>query len=126
VLTVTCDRIDLGDGKVYFATNQARIQRKSYGLLDQVAETLRLYPDIRRIRIEGHTDDRGRDRYNQKLSQMRVDSVGDYLSKKGIDPKRLEAVGYGETRPIATNKTRAGRAQNRRVEIVVVERIGCP
>jgi outer membrane protein OmpA-like peptidoglycan-associated protein len=69
-----------------------------------------------RLRIEGHTDDVGADEFNQKLSQDRADSVRTYLVGKGIAEDRLEAVGYGETKPVQDNKTSAGRAANRRTE----------
>ncbi len=107
--------------KVYFATGKAVIKRKSYNLLNQVAQTIRAHEEIKKIRVEGHTDSQGSDKYNLRLSQNRADAVKAYLIKKGVDPKRLEAVGYGESRPIASNATRRGREQNRRVEFVIVD-----
>jgi len=108
--------------KVHFATSRARIKPKSFSLLNQVAQTIKGHTEIKKIRIEGHTDSRGSDRFNQKLSERRANSVMNYLIKKGkVDPERLEAVGYGESKPISTNKTRKGREANRRVEFTIVE-----
>ncbi|RLB54993.1 MAG: hypothetical protein DRI34_11260 [Deltaproteobacteria bacterium] len=108
--------------KVYFATGRSTILRRSYRLLDQVAQVLRGHSEIKRVRIEGHTDSRGSERFNQRLSEARARSVMRYLVKKGgIDPARLEAVGYGESKPIADNKTRKGREANRRVEFTILE-----
>jgi uncharacterized repeat protein (TIGR01451 family) len=100
---------------VYFDTNKAVIQRRSYGLLDNVAQVMLSHPEIPKFRVEGHTDDRGDDDSNLGLSQRRAEAVVAYLQKKGVPAERLEAVGYGETKPIAGNDTKAGRAANRRV-----------
>ena len=78
------------------------------------------YPNSR-FTVEGHTDSVGSNSLNQKLSEERANSVRDFLINEGIDASRLEAVGYGEERPIATNNTRAGRTQNRRVEINLIK-----
>ena len=100
-------------------------RKRSFGLLDEIASTLAKYPDIKTIRIEGHTDDRGSDAYNLKLSDARAASVRQYMTDKGIAADRLLSEGFGESKPIASNKKRKGRAQNRRVEFVIVEREGC-
>jgi outer membrane protein OmpA-like peptidoglycan-associated protein len=102
---------------VYFRTNRAIIQPRSYAILDTVAQVLRDYPTIK-LEVQGHTDDRGRDSYNLRLSQERADAVRDYLVQAGIDAARLTSRGYGETRPIESNRTRAGRSSNRRVEFL--------
>ncbi len=107
--------------KVYFATGKAIIKRKSYNLLNQVAQTIRAHDEIKKIRVEGHTDSQGSDKYNLRLSQKRADAVKAYLIKKGVNPERLESVGYGESKPIASNSTRRGREQNRRVEFVIAQ-----
>jgi outer membrane protein OmpA-like peptidoglycan-associated protein len=108
--------------KVHFATAKAVIMPDSFSLLDQVAQVLRGHSEIKKVRVEGHTDDRGPDRANQILSEKRAQAVRDYLVKRGgIDPARLEAVGYGESRPIADNKTPEGREANRRVEFTILE-----
>jgi outer membrane protein OmpA-like peptidoglycan-associated protein len=81
---------------------------------------LKAHPEIKQIQIEGHTDDRGSDRANQRLSQRRADSVMKYLVNAGIESDRLTAKGFGESTPIADNKKRAGREKNRRVEFKIV------
>jgi outer membrane protein OmpA-like peptidoglycan-associated protein len=109
------------DQKIHFDFDKSVIKKESYGILDDVASILKSHPQIKKVRVEGHTDSIGSDAYNQKLSERRANSVRDYLISKGIDGSRLEAVGYGESRPIADNKTAEGRAQNRRTEFNVVE-----
>jgi outer membrane protein OmpA-like peptidoglycan-associated protein len=116
-------QIEIGD-KVYFDVDKARIQRRSYKLLTQVADVLKENPHIELVRIEGHTDDQGPDDYNLKLSQRRADAVRDFLMKKGVEGERLVAVGFGETQPVADNETRDGREQNRRVEFEIARIAG--
>ena len=106
--------------KVYFKTASAKILKKSYPLLDVVVTTLKNNPDIKVV-VEGHTDDRGSAEYNKKLSQRRAESVMKYLIKKGISEDRLFAKGYGEEKPIASNKTKEGREKNRRVEFTIIK-----
>ncbi len=102
---------------VYFATNRAVIQRRSFRLLDNVARVLAAHPEIIRVRIEGHTDARGDHDKNLALSQARADSVMQYLIGKGIDASRLTAQGFGPDRPVVPDaRTRADHARNRRVE----------
>jgi OOP family OmpA-OmpF porin len=72
------------------------------------------------VELQGHTDSRGADAYNLELSQRRADSVRDYLISQGLDARRLQARGYGETQPIADNATKAGQAENRRVVMKVI------
>ena len=113
--------------KVFFDTAKTTIKSRSFPLLDEVAMVINQNPQITKVRIEGHTDDRGKDAYNQKLSEGRAASVMEYLTTKGkVDAARLVSQGYGETRPIADNKKSAGRDQNRRVEFVIVEIDGKP
>lgn len=104
---------------VYFKLDKAIIEQRSFGLLDNVASVLASHPDLV-IRVEGHTDSRGNDAYNLDLSQRRADAVVAYLVGRGIDKARLQAKGFGETAPISDNRTRSGRAQNRRVVFVIV------
>lgn len=106
--------------KVFFRTNKAIIRPKSFRLLNNVAKVLNAHGEIDKVRVEGHTDDRGRDAYNLELSQRRAESVVAYLVKRGVALERLEAVGYGETKPIANNKRKKGRAENRRVEFTIL------
>jgi large repetitive protein len=121
LVIIRAEKIEILD-KIYFDTARATIQPRSFKLLDQIAQTLRGHEEIKKIRIEGHTDSQGPDESNLKLSQKRADAVKDYLIKKGqVDPARLESVGYGETRAIAPNNTVKGREQNRRVEFVILQ-----
>jgi outer membrane protein OmpA-like peptidoglycan-associated protein len=106
--------------KVFFETASDVIKPESFELLDEVADTI-VANDVGRVRVEGHTDSRGGDDYNLDLSQRRADSVRNYLIQKGVPADQLIAVGYGETQPIATNNTSAGRAQNRRVVFTLVD-----
>ncbi|MEO0100804.1 MAG: OmpA family protein [candidate division WOR-3 bacterium] len=106
--------------KVLFDFNKATIRPESYRLLDEAAQILKDNPKIK-VEIQGHTDNIGSDAYNQKLSERRAQAVANYfISQHGIDEKRLRVVGYGETKPIASNETEEGRALNRRVEFVVL------
>ena len=108
-------------GKIFFKTNKANIKKKSFKLLSEVAKVLNENKQITKLRIEGHTDSQGGDAHNMKLSQRRAESARDYLIERGVAPERLEAKGYGETRPVASNKSRKGRAANRRTEFFILE-----
>jgi uncharacterized protein (TIGR03382 family) len=107
--------------KVFFANNKATILPKSFPLLKQVALVLRANPQIELVRVEGHTDDKGDDGANLTLSKDRANSVRERLIAEGIAAERLEAVGYGEAKPVDTNKTAKGRENNRRVEFIVTK-----
>ena len=116
-IVVREDRIELKQ-KVYFFLNKSEIEERSFDLLNGGSGTEVAY-DIK-VRIEGHTDSRGPDAYNLKLSSESAESVKAYLVKAGIDAGRLEAKGYGEERPIDTNLTEDGRSENRRVEFNII------
>ncbi|HET8542432.1 MAG TPA: OmpA family protein [Anaeromyxobacter sp.] len=105
--------------QVHFATAKYRVLPDSFPLLNQVVEALTDFPKIR-VSIEGHTDSVGGEAMNMRLSQRRAEAVRDYLVAKGIPPDRLEAIGFGPTKPIASNKTARGKAQNRRTEFRIV------
>jgi outer membrane protein OmpA-like peptidoglycan-associated protein len=109
------------DGKIEFETGRAVLTTQSESLLDHVAVLLFDHPDVR-IRIEGHTDSQGNKARNLKLSQQRADAVRVYLENAGVEAERLQARGFGVTRPIADNRTAAGRDRNRRVELVILHR----
>lgn len=109
---------------VLFPLDESDILPASYPLLDEVAGILADHPRIRRLRIEGHTDDQGTEERNRVLSERRAQAVRDYLIRRGIRADRLEAKGFGATMPIDTNETEAGRARNRRVEFVILEMDG--
>ena len=104
---------------ITFATDQATVQPQFQTTLDQVASTLAEYPKTM-IDVLGHTDSDGSEAYNQSLSERRAQAVANYLGRRGVDPIRMATMGYGETRPVASNETAAGKAQNRRVEIKIV------
>ncbi|WP_298492923.1 OmpA family protein [uncultured Algibacter sp.] len=101
---------------ILFDTGKATIKAQSAAVLGDIIGILKEYPTAK-FTVEGHTDSVGSDKLNQRLSDSRANSVKEYLVQNGIDAFRLSALGYGESRPIDSNKTRAGRANNRRVEI---------
>jgi outer membrane protein OmpA-like peptidoglycan-associated protein/outer membrane scaffolding protein for murein synthesis (MipA/OmpV family) len=104
---------------INFDFDKADIKPEFKPELDKAAEFIRKYPDVPQIVIEGHTDSRGREAYNQKLSERRAQAVRQYLvDNYSIEAERLVAVGRGESMPVADNATEEGRARNRRVEIV--------
>jgi len=104
--------------KVFFATGKARIRSRSYELLNEVAQAMVGFPTLN-VMVEGHTDSVGRSTTNLRLSQRRADAVRDYLIGQGVAPDRLTAVGFGEEKPIETNRTKRGREVNRRVEFTI-------
>jgi OOP family OmpA-OmpF porin len=106
-------------GDALFDLDKDEIKAQYYPLLDQVVSVLNRHPSLRII-IEGHTCSLGSAAYNQELSQKRAEAVKRYLTMKGISESRMSAVGYGETRPKASNDTEAGRMLNRRVQFVPV------
>ena len=108
---------------VNFAFDQATLEPNARALLDGVVVALNKYPDIK-VSVQGHTDSRGADAYNLKLSDRRAKAVGDYLVKAGVDASRITSAGFGETQPVADNATDEGRELNRRVALKVVERSG--
>lgn len=102
--------------QIQFATNRAEVRERFYPTLRDLAQFMRNHPDAT-AEIVGHTDNVGAADYNQQLSQRRAEAVvGVLVDEFGIAPRRLEAIGYGESRPKTTNETAAGRAENRRVE----------
>jgi outer membrane protein OmpA-like peptidoglycan-associated protein len=107
--------------QVRFATGKSTILPESFNLLQQVVDAI-IKNNVRRVRVEGHTDNRGEKPANQVLSEDRARAVKEYLVAQGIDKDRLESVGYGDTKPIAPNLTARGRELNRRVEFIVLEK----
>jgi OOP family OmpA-OmpF porin len=105
---------------VNFDFDSAAIRKDSEAKLNRVVSLLKDNPDVR-VRVEGHTDSTGPEKYNLGLSYRRSESVKNYLVTKGIDASRLSVVGFGEAKPLVSNKTRAGRAVNRRVEFKVLK-----
>ena len=104
---------------VNFDFDSAAIRKDSEAKLGRVVSILKDNPDVR-VRVEGHTDSTGPEKYNLGLSYRRAESVKNYLVANGIDAGRLSVVGFGEAKPLVSNKTRAGRAVNRRVEFKVL------
>jgi OOP family OmpA-OmpF porin len=105
---------------ITFPFDSAKISDADAPVLDLAAEQLNANPSVR-ARVVGHTDSTGDEAYNQKLSERRAESVVEYLAKAGVESSRLEASGAGESEPVASNDTKDGRAQNRRVELNVNE-----
>ena len=105
---------------ILFDTGKSSIKAESTSVMVDIIQILNEYPTAK-FTVEGHTDSVGSAKLNQKLSDSRANSVRDFLIEKGIGADRLTAIGYGEDKPIATNNTKAGRAQNRRVEINLVK-----
>ena len=100
---------------IKFKSGSSTIDPASFATLDNAVAVLKEFKDTQ-IEVGGHTDSAGSARFNQRLSQKRAEAVVEYFKSKGIEAERLSAVGYGEAQPKASNKTRAGRAENRRIE----------
>ena len=106
---------------IYFDYDKATFKTESYSDLNKLESMLRENSRIK-VEISGHTDNYGHWQYNRTLSQKRAEAVKDFLTKKGIDPRRIKAVGYGESKPLATNDDEdEGRELNRRVEFKVLQ-----
>jgi len=103
---------------IEFETGKATIKKKSFPLLNQIAKVF-IENTNYNIEVQGHTDSTGKYEINKELSEKRANAVRDYLIEQGVDFQRLTAVGYGPDVPIADNKTKAGRAKNRRVEFKI-------
>ncbi|MEO4004042.1 MULTISPECIES: OmpA family protein [unclassified Flavobacterium] len=105
---------------ILFNSGKATFQKQTFPVLQSITAILKEYPNSR-FSIEGHTDSDGKDAFNQKLSEERAKAVKDYLIENGIDFERLSSIGYGESKPIDTNKTAKGKANNRRVEVKLIK-----
>ncbi|MGE5683366.1 MAG: OmpA family protein [Bacillota bacterium] len=103
---------------ILFATNSSTLQQSAKDDILRLAKILNKYKDTN-VLIEGHTDSDGTDEYNQKLSERRAASVSDFARSNGVDPSRLQTVGYGESQPVAPNDNSVDKQKNRRVEIAV-------
>ena len=119
-IRVTETRIELRSA-IHFDSGQASIQRRSLPMLEEIADVLKENPRIH-IRIEGHTDQVGSPESNQKLSENRANTVKNFLTQRGIDAHRLDAVGFGQRRPLTEEVDEETRAINRRVEIHITRR----
>jgi outer membrane protein OmpA-like peptidoglycan-associated protein len=104
---------------ILFETGKANLKEELKLNLAEIAAILKSLLSESKIEIEGHTDNVGSAATNQKLSEQRANAVMQYLVERGVDQKQLKAVGYGLTKPIADNKTKEGKAKNRRVELII-------
>jgi outer membrane protein OmpA-like peptidoglycan-associated protein len=114
------NRIELGQ-KIQFAYNKAEILQASFALMDELAKVMQENPQVQKVSIEGHASDEGEDKHNLLLSKARAEAVRAYLVSKGVSTERMTSTGYGETRPLVSNDTDAGREQNRRVEFHITK-----
>jgi len=106
---------------VNFEFDQATLKPEGMAVLNGAAALLQQHERVV-VEVAGHTDSVGSEDYNQKLSEERANSVRDYLTSKGVKASRLSVRGYGESRPVASNDTEEGRTENRRVELIVLDR----
>ena len=120
-VVVTTEQVELRE-KVQFDTNLTTIKPESFPLLEEVARVLKEHPELTRLRIEGHTDERGSDTYNQRLSDGRAESVRAWLVEHGVQADRLRSIGYGESKPLDEGHNEAAWEKNRRVEMWIEER----
>jgi outer membrane protein OmpA-like peptidoglycan-associated protein len=104
--------------KVLFGFDRSDLGVSAEGNLDKLVTVLKEYPDTN-IEIQGHTDSKGTESYNQGLSQRRADAVASYLRNRGVTSSRVSTRAYGETAPVASNDTESGRSQNRRVNFLI-------
>lgn len=105
-------------GDVLFDSGKSELKPGAVRALDNLVEFLRAHPQ-RRVQVEGFTDSVGDEEYNDRLAQRRADSVMAALAARGIERSRIEAIGYGEAFPVASNATAAGRLMNRRIEVII-------
>ncbi len=120
LVEVTASEIRIKE-QIHFAVDSATILNDSNGLMSEIADTLIHNPRIRRVEIQGHTDNSGAPDHNKILSDQRANSVRDWLLAHGIKADRLTAIGYGQDRPLVPNVTASMRARNRRVQFKIVE-----
>jgi outer membrane protein OmpA-like peptidoglycan-associated protein len=104
--------------EIAFDSGRSTLQPGASDRLMQLARTLNNYPQSQ-VKITGHTDSQGDEEFNQRLSEERADRVREFLAHEGVSSSRLSAIGMGESRPLASNSTEAGRQQNRRVEVEI-------
>lgn len=108
------------EGATLFDTASANITADGQAALKSFVDNLRRFQKVSRLEVGGHADSRGNDQYNMALSERRATAVRDRLIGMGVNPAIVRTQGFGETQPIASNATKAGRAQNRRVELQVI------
>jgi outer membrane protein OmpA-like peptidoglycan-associated protein len=119
-VVVHADRLELRD-PIYFDTGKATIKPISYALLDEVAKTLADHPQLALIEVGVHTDERGADEYNLRITEERAAAVKGYLVAHGVAAARIQSRGYGETKPLCSEHNAACWSRNRRVELLVIK-----
>jgi outer membrane protein OmpA-like peptidoglycan-associated protein len=120
---VTAKEIAIRD-QIQFALDSSVILPQSFGLLTEVADTLIRHGEIKRVEVQGHTDNSGAPEHNRALSQERAEAVSAWLVQHGVSADRLEARGYGQEKPLVPNVTEANRGRNRRVQFIILDRGG--
>lgn len=120
LVVIKPERLEILD-KVYFEFDKATLLPESFPLLTQVAAVILAHPELKVVRVDGHTDNIGGAAYNKDLSTRRAESVRTFLIQQGVAPERLSFQGFGFERPIATNDTEEGRGENRRVEFLIID-----
>ena len=106
-------------GNILFESDKSLLDKRSFPELDRLIQILKQNPEIK-IEIQGHTSTGRTEDFNLKLSQERADAVANYLLEKGIEKERIQAKGYGSSKPIAPNTTEANKAKNRRVSFKIL------
>jgi outer membrane protein OmpA-like peptidoglycan-associated protein len=112
--------------QVQFALDSVVILPESFGLLTEIADILIRHPEIKRVEVQGHTDNTGTPEHNQSLSEGRAEAIRGWLVQHGVQPDRLMARGYGQDKPLVPNVTAANRATNRRVQFIIVDKDAAP
>ena len=120
---VTDTKIEILD-KIYFETDKAIIKEISFPLLDAIAATLKGNPQIARLEVQGHADERSDDQHNIELTEARAQEVRKFLEGNGVEAQRLQAHGYGETKPVCKEHNEECWSKNRRVEFVILRQEG--
>lgn len=114
------NRIEIGE-KIQFAYDKAEVLSVSFAILDELAKVIQENPHVQKLSVEGHASEEGEEPHNQLLSEARAEAVRLYLVAKGVSAERLSSIGFGESKPLVSNETEAGRETNRRVEFHITK-----
>jgi len=114
------NRIEIGE-KIQFAYDKAEVLPVSFAILDELAKVIQENPHVQKVSIEGHASEEGEEQHNLLLSKARAEAVRQYLVAKGVSQERLSSIGFGESKPLVSNETEAGRETNRRVEFHITK-----